>query len=127
MVRHQPPSEWRSLSVCKMPLNEKGWNQSELARRMAPHLKESRIGRDNISKYVRGKVLPLPPALAAMAKVLGKESRDLLPWRATREEHTSFNMRAVGDDRVLLHVYQVVDWPTAIKVAALLKRVDLHP
>src|SRR5262245_24373734 len=51
-------------------LSDLGWNQSELARRMAPLLKESRIGRDNISKYVRGKVLPLPAALAAMAKVL---------------------------------------------------------
>ena len=50
--------------------NEKGWTQSELARRMAPLLKDSRIGRDNISKYVRGKVLPLPPLLEAMSKVL---------------------------------------------------------
>jgi transcriptional regulator with XRE-family HTH domain len=65
-------------------LNDRGWTQSELARRMAPLLKESRIGRDNISKYVRGKVLPLPAALAAMAKVLEMEPKDLLPSRATQ-------------------------------------------
>jgi transcriptional regulator with XRE-family HTH domain len=109
-------------------LNEKGWTQSELARRMAPYLKESRIGRDNISKYVRGKVLPLPPALEAMAKVLGMESRDLLPSRATRatiDEHTSFDMRAYDDDRAWLRVNQPVPWPIAIKIAALLNGVDL--
>jgi transcriptional regulator with XRE-family HTH domain len=60
-------------------LNERGWVQAELARRMAPYLKDRRIGRDNISKYVRGRVLPLPPALEAMAKVFGVESRELLP------------------------------------------------
>jgi len=64
-------------------LNDRGWTQSELARRMAPHLKYSRLGRDNISKYVRGKVLPLPPALEAMAKVLDMSTSDLLPARRT--------------------------------------------
>jgi hypothetical protein len=48
-------------------MNEKGWTQAELARRVAPLLKNSRIGRDNISKYVRGKVLPLPHVLDALA------------------------------------------------------------
>src|SRR5829696_3192513 len=42
-------------------LNEKGWNQSELARRVAPLLPRSSIARDNISKYVRG----LPTALTS--------------------------------------------------------------
>jgi transcriptional regulator with XRE-family HTH domain len=48
-------------------LNAKGWNQSELARRMAPHLPRTSIARDNISKYVRGKVLPQPLVLEAKA------------------------------------------------------------
>ena len=64
-------------------LNARGWTQSELARRMAPLLKHSRLGRDNISKYVRGKVLPLPPALEAMAKVLEIKTFELLPARVT--------------------------------------------
>ena len=67
-------------------LSERGWTQSELARSMAPLLKHSRLGRDNISKYVRGKVLPLPPALEAMAKVLEMKTSELLPARATRSE-----------------------------------------
>jgi transcriptional regulator with XRE-family HTH domain len=65
-------------------LNARGWTQSELARRIAPLLKPTfRIGRDNVSKWVRGKVLPLPPALEAICKVLEIETRDLLPERAT--------------------------------------------
>ena len=64
-------------------LNDKGWTQSELARRIASKLPTFRIGRDNVSKWVRGKVLPLPPALEAICKVLEMETRDLLPERAT--------------------------------------------
>ena len=63
-------------------LIERDWNQSDLARAVAPLLKNSRLGRDNISKYIRGRVLPLPPTRAAIAKVLGKDIRELLPdWR----------------------------------------------
>jgi transcriptional regulator with XRE-family HTH domain len=94
----KPPAAIRVDFAKKLQdaLSDRGWTQSELARRMAPLLKESRIGRDNISKYVRGKVLPLPPALEAMAKVLGVESRDLLPSRATQavsDELASLNVR----------------------------------
>jgi transcriptional regulator with XRE-family HTH domain len=105
-------------------LNDKGWTQSELARRMAPLLIESRIGRDNISKYVRGKVLPLPPALEAMAKVLGVEARDLLPSRgtqATAEEHAPLDVRDIGENRVWLRVNQAVDWPIALQILGLLR------
>jgi transcriptional regulator with XRE-family HTH domain len=105
-------------------LNERGWTQSELARRMAPLLKHSRLGRDNISKYVRGKVLPLPPALEAMAKVLGVEGRDLLPSRgrqATAEEHAPLDVRDIGEGRVWLRVNQAVDWPIALQILGLLR------
>src|SRR5262245_7209358 len=105
-------------------LNDKGWTQSELARRMAPLLKESRIGRDNISKYVRGKVLPLPAALEAMAKVLGCEAKELLPMRATQgaaDELSPLDVRDIGAGRVWLQVNQAVDWPIALKVMQLLK------
>jgi transcriptional regulator with XRE-family HTH domain len=100
-------------------LNDKGWTQSELAKRMAPLLKESRIGRDNISKYVRGKVLPLPPALEAMAKVLGVESKDLLPSRVTQgatDELSPLDVRDIGAGRVWLQVNQAVDWDVALDV-----------
>ena len=103
-------------------LSDRGWTQSELARRMAPLLKESRIGRDNISKYVRGKVLPLPPALEAMAKVLGMESRDLLPSRATAavsEEQAPRSFRDIGGRRYWVQINMALDEDTALEIMRL--------
>jgi transcriptional regulator with XRE-family HTH domain len=108
-------------------LNDKGWTQSELARRMAPLMKESRIGRDNISKYVRGKVLPLPPALEVMAKVLGKQSKDLLPARGTQavsNENAPYDMRAMeGGERVWLRINQALDMDIALEIMALIRKL----
>jgi transcriptional regulator with XRE-family HTH domain len=100
-------------------LNDKGWNQSELARRVAPLLKESRIGRDNISKYVRGKVLPLPPALEAIAKVLGCESKDLLPSRGTQAVSNgppALDVRDIGGGRYWVQVNQALDADVALDI-----------
>ena len=105
-------------------LNDKGWTQAELARRMAPLLKESRVGRDNISKYVRGKVLPLPPHLEAMAKALGIESRELLTSRGTQsgnDELAPHAMRSVGEGRVWLQINQTMQLTTALKLFQILK------
>jgi transcriptional regulator with XRE-family HTH domain len=125
-VRGAPPVAIRMDFAKRLQdrLNDKGWTQSELARRMAPLLKESRIGRDNISKYVRGKVLPLPAALEAMAKVLGCDSKDLLPSRATQgaaEELSPLDVRDIGAGRVWLQINQAVDWDVALDVMKRLR------
>jgi transcriptional regulator with XRE-family HTH domain len=125
-VRGAPPVAIRMDFAKRLQdrLNDKGWTQSELARRMAPLLKESRIGRDNISKYVRGKVLPLPVTLEAMAKVLGVESKDLLPTRATQgtaDELSPLDVRDIGAGRVWLQVNQAVDWDVALDVMKRLR------
>lgn len=106
-------------------LSDRGWTQSELARRMAPLLRESRIGRDNISKYVRGKVLPLPPALEAMAKVLDMDSKDLLPSRATQgvsDELSPLNVRDVGGGRYWVQINQALDAEVALQIMQLLRK-----
>ena len=113
-------------------LNERGWTQAELARRVAQLLPDMRVGRDNISKYVRGLVLPLPPMLAAICKVLEVEPTDLLPSRATRatvEEHAPIGLRDLGDGRAWLeiHVSQELPWSIALKVIGLLKRGRAAP
>ena len=107
-------------------LNNKGWTQAELARRMAPLMKESRIGRDNISKYLRAKVLPLPNALEAMAKVLGS-SRELLPGRGTQAVHEELApraMRYVGGGRVWVQINQTMTESTALKLFQLLREEE---
>src|SRR5262245_64678077 len=125
-VRGAPPVAIRMDFAKRLQdaLSDRGWTQSELARRMAPLLKESRIGRDNISKYVRGKVLPLPPALEAMAKVLGVESKDLLPTRATSttsDELAPSSLRDLGDGRYWLQVNMAVDPDVALEVMRLIR------
>jgi transcriptional regulator with XRE-family HTH domain len=108
-------------------LNDRGWTQAELARRMAPLLKESRIGRDTISKYVRGKVLPLRPHLEAMAKVFGVESRDLLPTRGTQavnEELAPRALRYLGNGPAWVRINQEMKESTALKLFQVLAEDD---
>ena len=108
-------------------LNERGWTQSELARRMAPLLKHSRLGRDNISKYVRGKVLPLPPALEAMAKVLEIKTSELLPARATPSagaEYPPLSVKDIGEGRVWLQINRSVTWRKGLEIMRILQEED---
>ena len=107
-------------------LNAKGWTQSELARRVAPLLNESRIGRDNISKYVRGKVLPLPPALEALAKVLEVRSQDLLPMRtsAAANEHPEINVRDIGGGMAWVQINKALSWDKAIEIMRIARTAD---
>ena len=53
-------------------LLEKGWNQSELARK-------ANLGRDAISTYVRGRSFPEPGSLHKIASALGMDPGTLLP------------------------------------------------
>lgn len=107
-------------------LVEKGWTQSELARRVAPLLKTSRLGRDNISKYVRGKVIPLPPALAAIAKVLEKEPTDLLPAgrapAAVEAEQPPMSIRTLGEGEMgWLQINMALPFDTILKIRTLVR------
>jgi transcriptional regulator with XRE-family HTH domain len=64
-----------------------GWSQAELSRRATaylPRVAEGQtqghsLGRDRISSYIRGKYLPRPEALEAIAKALQCKPSDLLP------------------------------------------------
>ena len=105
-------------------LNEKGWNQAEFARRVAPHLPDLAFGRDSVSKYVRGHSLPSPAALAAMAKVLGRKPADLLPARgvpSAQSDNPPFSTRDLGDGMIWLKVNQAVTWAQAMGIMDLLK------
>ena len=94
----------RNCLAALKKLMERGWNQSELAHRTAPLLPHSRVGRDNISKWIRGKVLPLPHHLAALCKVLECEPPDLLPPAPPRngkdEAPLAFPTRIVVTERL---------------------------
>lgn len=57
---------------------ERGWNQSELARQ-ASRIGGFNVGRDAISTYIRGRSLPEPRTLTALAKALGTSPESLIP------------------------------------------------
>ena len=99
----------------------KGWNQSELARQAARYMPKKRLIRDNVSKWLREKVLPDSLHLRALAKALGCAPEELLPARPSgSKEHPAFSMQTTGDGNVWLRVNQAVPLSVASKIAALL-------
>lgn len=103
-------------------LIEKGWNQSELARRATGHLQgKGKIGRDKVSHYIRGVAIPRPVQLAAIAKALGKSPADLLPTAPTPGDRApTVDMRQLEDGNVWLRINRATSMPTALKILSLL-------
>ena len=95
---------------------EKGWNQSELARRAS-------IGRDNVSSYIRGIAMPGPLHLSALSRALGMTNDTLLPAKSMPSIDESFpalDIRAVGPSKAWLRVNQAVSMEDAIKIMQIL-------
>jgi transcriptional regulator with XRE-family HTH domain len=103
----------------------KGWSQSELARRAAMHTSSNVFGRDNISKYEKGTSSPLPLQLAALAKALGVPATDLMPERGgmlnePMDETSTLNLKQVGKSRAWIRLNQEVPLSIAYKILELL-------
>lgn len=106
---------------------EKGWNQSELARRAEKFMPDRNFPRDNISKYVRGKVLPGPTHLNAMARALSMKPDDLLPQRGVPQagqEHPALHFQDLGDGNVWLRVNRALSFETALEIMNLIKKEE---
>lgn len=106
----------------------KGWNQSELSRRAQEKLpdgSERRLGRDIVSLYIRGKAMPGPIHLAALAQALDVTPGDLIAGGGEPPPSMApkFAMRQIdGDpDSVLLQVNQRVSMDAALAIANLLR------
>jgi transcriptional regulator with XRE-family HTH domain len=68
---------------------EKGWNQSDLARQASLFMPPNRrVGRDDISNYIRGVSTPRAEKLSAVTKALGIEATWLLPKGARKSALT---------------------------------------
>lgn len=103
-------------------LLERGWSQSELARR-------ANLGRDAISTYVRGTVFPTPRSLRAIARAFGVSEDDLLPDRAGRaldHEVPSLDIRQASGHPELcwLRVNQRTTLDQALRIAAILRETE---
>jgi transcriptional regulator with XRE-family HTH domain len=100
-------------------LMDKGWNQSELARRVQPFLPENvRIGRDMISNYIRGLHIPRPEQLEGLAKALGVEPTDLVPPYGIARDRPAplYSMVSSGPGTVWLKINQEVSTDTAMEI-----------
>lgn len=100
-------------------MRERGWTQSELARR-------ARIGRDNVSGYIRGKNLPGPAILNRLAVALAVGPEELIPVAAhdlpSTTKRNGFTLRHLTDDgnRVWLQVEQTLPWDQAEAILRIL-------
>ena len=113
-----------------------GWNQSELSRRATDYLPKATkgqvqghsLGRDRISSYIRGKYLPRPEALEAIAKALKCSPEDLLPAEGVPSviaEGPLMEIKSLdGSGRVAIRLNRVVSQKTALQIMTLLAAED---
>ena len=88
-------------------MQAKGWTQSELAR-------QSEMGRDSVSSYVRGRSMPGPLHLSRIAKALDCTTEDLLPGLTAA---TSARPGSAGDDALPLEIRQVAGVQVWLRLA----------
>jgi transcriptional regulator with XRE-family HTH domain len=116
-------------------MNQLGWSQSELSRRATACLPKAAVGqvqghslgRDRISSYVRGKYLPRPPALEALAKALKCESEDLLSPEnipSVVPAGPRFEMKSIDSKNVRIRIDRIVSQKTATAIMVLLNKED---
>ncbi|MBN8997740.1 MAG: helix-turn-helix transcriptional regulator [Rhizobiales bacterium] len=101
-----------------------GMNQSDLAREVQKHLPKGRtIGRDSISLYIRGKVLPNAINLKAIAAALKVDAKDLLPHKGVPsviDNHPTRDTRLLGDGNTWLRINEAVPTDLALKIVSML-------
>lgn len=100
----------------------KGWTQSELAR-------QSGLPRDSISVYVRGKSLPTPPSLQALAEALSVPTEELLPNHiegAIDEDTPMLEMKVSPNapNVAWLRLNRLVSTKTAMSIMEMLESDD---
>lgn len=106
---------------------DRGWSQSDLAREASRHLPSGEIARDNISNYVRGRALPNPPFLRALAKALNTTDEDLLPERGVPPSRDggplpSLDVRDAGDNMAYVRINRRLPWPVALEIMQLVAK-----
>jgi transcriptional regulator with XRE-family HTH domain len=103
-------------------LLERGWNQSELARR-------ADLPRDSVSTYIRGRSLPTPTSLKKIAEALGVEPENLLPnvvESAIDEDNPAFDLR-VSPSRpgvAWVRVNRQMSFAAAVKISEIISNDD---
>ena len=110
---------------------ERRWSQSDLARAAFGINPKSGLprGRDAISKYIAGAIMPTPKSLGKLADALGMDPEELLPnsiHDSMADEPPSFEVKQVAGDRarVWLQVNRPCSPKTAARILDLLNQDD---
>ena len=105
-------------------ISDKGWNQSELARR-ANDAGEDRVARDDISTYIRGVSMPGALKARAIAKALGVPLDELIPSaKSVDRDNPEFEIRQASEGHVWLRVNKMVTWDQAQRVGEIIHEPD---
>lgn len=110
-------------------LIDRGWNQSEFGRQIEEKCGQS-VGRDRISRYVRGDNIPDPIALKQIADTLGVTQTELVGpadetkarGRTTSVESGGLEMRAIPErpGNVWLIVNQEMTMDQSVRIMQIL-------
>lgn len=98
---------------------ERGWTQSELARRAG-------VGRDQISTYVRGRSFPEPTSLNKLSKALSVPPEQILPNSAIdgieRDPAPAIQIQqsSGNPDKVWVQINQLVTSDQALRLMQIL-------
>lgn len=120
-----PPDHVRLAigSRIQAKLTEKGWKQSELARR-------ADIGRDSVSLYIRGKNTPTAGSLSKIAAAFGCSISDLAPElraatseriKAAGQQEREFELLSVGDGKARLRIDKIIPQSLAFKILSMIE------
>lgn len=124
VARREFSKRLRSMMV------EAGFNQSDLARAASKHLpKGKEMGRDSVSGYVRGRSIPTPVFLNAIAQSLRCKPEDLIPelmMAADSYNESKYSLNAVaGDPRMVwLKINNAVPVEAALKILEIMQSVE---
>lgn len=101
---------------------EKGFTQADLAREATKHMpKGKKVGRDNVSLYMRGIQMPGDAKLYAMAKALSIQPSELVPESAATEDSPPVAMKPLEKGLVWLQINQAVPMEMAMDIVAMLR------
>lgn len=112
----------RRVTAARM---DKGFNQAELARAAAKYMADGKFGRDLIGLYERALRLPSPMHLSAMARALGKDTQELMPYQGVPggqdNRFVPVDVKDMGDGQAWVRINEQVPWDVALKVMELVR------
>lgn len=128
--RHNINAEFARRLAARM--QDKGWNQSELARAAAKFMPNKKLRRDNISVYISGRQgkhsAPGPTILNALSKALGCKPTDLYPEHSltTATKETVGTIELTSGGKVWIRLSAETTQEKAMQIMSMLKEEDNH-